>query len=308
MQRLRSDTAHEDLYPSRVGEKPSIQRRLDPVIWSEEPPEPKDRPAVEAFERDGFLLLRDFFKPETVDALVEEMHALRRDRRLLERDEVIREPGDDATVRSIFAVHELSPLMASVAADRRLLQLVTQILGSDVYLHQTRLNYKPGFRGKEFYWHSDFETWHVEDGMPRMRAVSASILLTENNAWNGPLMLIPGSHRWFVACAGETPDDHYRMSLRRQELGTPDTEGLRFLIEQAEGELETAAGPPGTLLLFDCNLMHGSNSNISPWPRSNLFLCFNSVENQLVAPFGARRPRPEFIGHRGRVEPLGIPG
>src|SRR3546814_19751740 len=72
------------------------------------------------------------------------------------------------------------------------------------YIHQSRLNYKPGFKGKEFYWHSDFETWHVEDGMPRMRALSMSVLLAENTPHNGPLMLIPGSHQSFLTCVGET--------------------------------------------------------------------------------------------------------
>ncbi len=43
----------------------------------------------------------------------------------------------------------------------------------------------PGFTGSGFYWHSDFETWHAEDGMPSMRAVSCSIALTENFAYNG---------------------------------------------------------------------------------------------------------------------------
>jgi hypothetical protein len=41
-----------------------------------------------------------------------------------------------------------------------------QLLGSDVYVHQSRVNFKPGFNGQDFYWHSDFETWHAEDGMP----------------------------------------------------------------------------------------------------------------------------------------------
>lgn len=62
----------------------------------------------------------------------------------------------------------------------RLLDIAQFLLDDEVYIHQSRLNYKPGFRGKEFYWHSDFETWHVEDGMPRLRALSISITLTEN--------------------------------------------------------------------------------------------------------------------------------
>lgn len=66
--------------------------------------------------------------------------------------------------------------------------------GGDVYIHQSRINDKFGFKGSGFNWHSDLETWHSEDGMPRMRALSASLMLTDNNEFNGPLMLIPGSH------------------------------------------------------------------------------------------------------------------
>ncbi|MFB2351798.1 phytanoyl-CoA dioxygenase family protein, partial [Priestia megaterium] len=77
-------------------------------------------------------------------------------------------------------------LLGRLAADERLVAIANHILGDEVYLHQTRLNYKPGFDGKEFYWHSDFETWHTEDGMPRMRAISMSVQLVDNFAFNGP--------------------------------------------------------------------------------------------------------------------------
>src|SRR5690606_18864515 len=114
----------------------------------------------------------------------------------------ITEPAS-GVIRSIFAVPTVSDVFGTLARDKRLLRVAKQLLGGDVYLHQTRLNLKPGFEGKEFYWHSDFETWHAEDGMPRMRAVSFSISLTDNHPHNGPLMIIPGSHRVFVPCIGE---------------------------------------------------------------------------------------------------------
>jgi ectoine hydroxylase-related dioxygenase (phytanoyl-CoA dioxygenase family) len=151
-----------------------------------------------------------------------------------------------------------------------------------VYLHQSRLNYKPGFTGKEFYWHSDFETWHAEDGMPRMRAISASILLTDNDALNGPLMLMPGSHRTFVACAGETPDDNHKIVAQEAGVGVPshdsaDPDGPnRFGIDYA-------AGKAGTVVLFDCNTLHGSNGNITPFPRSNAFFVYNAWSNKVGA-------------------------
>jgi ectoine hydroxylase len=65
-------------------------------------------------------------------------------------------------------------------------------------------------KGKEFYWHSDFETWHAEDGMPKMRAVSCSIAFDDNHEFNGPLMVIPQSHQKFISCIGETPEEHHK--------------------------------------------------------------------------------------------------
>src|SRR5690606_561112 len=131
-----------------------------------------------------------------------------------------------------------------------------------------------------FYWHSDFETWHTADGMPQMRAVSVSINLTENLDSNGSLMIMPGSHRTLVGCVGATPDDHYRESLRAQQYGTPSDEALTDLATR-HGIAQLTA-PVGSAVFFDSNCMHGSNGNITPFPRRNVFMVFNSVENALV--------------------------
>jgi len=171
-----------------------------------------------------------------------------------------------------------------------------QILGSDVYVHQSRINVKPGFGASGFYWHSDFETWHAEDGLPNMRTVSVSIALTENYDTNGGLMIMPGSHRTFLGCAGETPEDNYKKSLQMQDAGTPSDEALTKLA--GEYGIRLFTGKPGSATWFDCNCMHGSGDNITPYPRSNVFIVFNSVENAAVEPFAAPVRRPEFIGAR----------
>ncbi|MGH3596647.1 MAG: hypothetical protein ACRDUT_11870, partial [Mycobacterium sp.] len=57
-------------------------------------------------------------------------------------------------------------------------------------------------------------------------------------------------------------------------------------------------GPAGSALWFDSNIMHGSNDNITPYPRSNIFLVFNSVDNTCVEPFAAPNRRPEYIASR----------
>jgi ectoine hydroxylase len=198
-------------------------------------------------------------------------------------------------VRSVFRVHQTSAVFSRVCRDPRLLAVATQLLGSAVYTHHSRINYKPGYAGQAFYWHSDFETWHTEDGLPRMRALSFSVALTENTEHNGPLMVIPGSHRHYVSCPGETPDDNFKSSLRKQEVGVPDPGSLDELMARRTADLTAAKGGPGTVLLFDSNLMHGSNSNITPDPRAVLYFVYNSVHNTPGAPFNGRPPRPPFL-------------
>jgi len=286
-----------DLYPSRNGGKAAAHPRKDPVVHgsgtgASAALTPNE---LEAFERQGFLALEAFFDGVETRALLEEATRLRESLAESDAPEVIREP-EGAQIRSIFAVHRSSPIFSRLTRGPRLLQVVTRILGSPVYVHQSRINFKPAFHGREFYWHSDFETWHVEDGMPRMRAVSVSLNLLPNEAHNGPLMLVPGSHRHFVSCAGHTPERHYERSLRRQEYGVPEPAILEGLVRQ--GGIAAPLGPPGSVVLFDCNTMHGSNGNITPWPRINLFLVFNSVENSLEDPFSGQPPRPEHVASR----------
>ncbi len=180
--------------------------------------------------------------------------------------------------------------------DDRVAGAARQILGSEVYLHQTRINYKPGFGGSGFDWHSDFETWHTEDGMPTPRCLSASILLTDNHAQNGPLMLMPGSQQTFITCVGETPEDNFRSSLKKQVLGIPDRTMIELMYKRHG--IHTATGAAGSMILFDSNTLHGSNGNITPDPRSNVFAVFNSVENTLVEPFAAPARRPAYIASR----------
>jgi len=290
----------KDLYPSRHAAVAEFLPRLDPVVysdWSEDAP--VSRSQSEQFDRDGYLVLEDIFSDEEVTFLQREAGKLLADPDALEKDTVITEPGGKE-VRSIFRIHAQSRVIERLAADERLAGVARFLLGDDVYIHQSRLNYKPGFQGKEFYWHSDFETWHVEDGMPRMRALSMSVLLAENTPNNGPLMLVPGSHRQFLTCVGATPEDHYRQSLKKQEYGVPDEDSLAELAH--DNGIVAPTGKPGSVVIFDCNVMHGSNGNITPFPRANAFLVYNAVSNRLAPPFGVDRPRPAFIAARGEPD------
>ncbi|WP_019806918.1 ectoine hydroxylase [Saccharomonospora halophila] len=285
-----------DQYPTRIASgEPKLLERPDPTVWGRADDGPFDAAGLSAHDDKGYSIIEGLLSPAEVQGYWQELERLSSDEVLKSDERVVTEKAS-GEVRSVFEVHRISAVIARLARDPRVLDRARQLLGSEVYLHQSRVNYMPGFRGNGFYWHSDFETWHAEDGMPRPRAVSCSVALTDNYPFNGGLMVMPGSHRTFVQCAGETPDDHYKASLKEQEIGVPTEHDITRLA--AEHGIDQFTGPAGSALFFDANIMHGSGNNITPYPRSNIFLVFNSVENTLVEPFAAKEPRPSFIGAR----------
>lgn len=298
--------ATEDIFPTRLDERRERFPRPDPVVHARNQARwegPLGEEALSRYERDGFLWFEGFFSRERIQPFFQELKDMAKDPELMKSDQVIKDP-ESGELRSVFAMHELSKRFDELTRDPRILGMVRQLLGGDVYIHQSRINDKFGFQGNGFNWHSDFETWHSEDGMPRMRAISASLMLTDNNEFNGPLMLIPGSHHYFVPCQGATPKDNWKNSLKSQRLGVPSQENLAELAES--GGIQAPKGPPGSLLLFECNTLHASNKNLSPWPRSNLFFVYNSVDNTLDQPFCGNRPRPDFLANRSNTEALAM--
>jgi ectoine hydroxylase len=289
-----ADQTGDDPYPSRMGRPPELLPRVDPVVWADAEG-PLSPAQVAEFDERGFLSLPGVFGTEELLALDAALYDMIDGREHIDGDQIIVEPESEE-IRSIFAFHDKPGPLSQVPADARLAGVARQLLGSDVYVHQSRVNRKPGFRGKEFQWHSDFETWHTEDGMPRMRCLSAVVALTDNEPWNGSLLVMPGSHRTFITCPEPTPPANHERSLKVQEVGVPDQASLTTLFERHG--IEQCTGPAGSVLFFDCNLMHGSASNISPLPRRNLFMVYNSVENALGEPYSAPQRRPEHIASR----------
>ena len=281
-----------DLYPSRTGSKEQIIQRKDPVVYGKSSPGDKhtlNETQLDSYNENGFIILPDYM-PEMVEPLQNEIKLLKKS--MAQRKELITEP-DSQGIRSIFKPHAFSSLVERFSRHPQLLNIARQILGSEVYITQARVNVKPAYKGRSFAWHSDFETWHVEDGMPRMRAVTAWIMLNENNEFNGPLYVIPGSHKEYVSCAGSTDEKNYTKSLKKQQAGVPQIETMQQMFQNRN--IHGIHGNPGTVVFHDCNTMHGSPDNISGMPRVVLMFVYNSCDNALLQPYGFQSPRPEFL-------------
>ena len=293
MTAVSAATATTDLYPTRSGETTEVLPRTGPIVFGSPEGGPLEAADLKHFEDTGYLTIDQLITSEELKLFTDELQRLSRDPEVKADERTVVEAESDE-VRSIFDIHRTNEIFRKIANDPRLVDRARQILGTDVYIHQSRINYKPGFVGKEFSWHSDFETWHAEDGMPTPRAVSLSLSLTDNYSFNGPLMIMPGSHKRYISCVGGTPEDNYRKSLIMQGAGTPDRQTLSDFAD--EYGIDVLEGAAGGAIMFDSNCMHASNGNVTPFSRSNIFIVYNSVENTCVEPFAAPKPRPEFVG------------
>jgi ectoine hydroxylase len=282
----------EDVYPSRVDDQERMIPREDPVVFGSDFKGPLNEDQLSFYDQNGFLILEGLMS-DVVDDLLAEIAVLKDN--AAGTDELILEPDSDV-VRSVFSPESFSEKYAEIAKDGRLLGAAQQILNSQAYIHHSRINIKAAFDGKSFPWHSDFETWHVEDGVPRMRILTGWIFLTENTEFNGSLFVIPKSHKTYVACAGMTPENNFKESLRKQTYGVPSQSAMQKLTD--DGGMVGVYGPPGTVVFHEGNLMHGSSDNMSAYPRTNLFFVYNSTENLPIEPFGGQAPRPDFLARK----------
>jgi ectoine hydroxylase len=271
-----------DNYPTRKEATGRFIIRKEPTSYSQYFP---------LYNQYGYGLLKGYFSKREIEECQLSCHSA--------KGLVTNEPGQQV-IRSVTGVHLNEPFK-SLATHDSLVSLIRRMLGSEIYIHQSRINYKEAISGSGWAWHSDFETWHAQDGMPTMRCLTAMIPLTENTNCNGSLMVIPKSHELFYACKKEeevSAEDNFAY----QKEGVPDRAAILKFFEHSNDSIDMITCSPGDLFLFDCNTIHVSTQNLSSKPRTNLFFVYNSIENKLVDPFTASKPRPEEMGTRETLE------
>ena len=232
------------------------------------------------FEDDGYLFVPDAFSGDEVAVLNAEVPGIFAQ----ERPEVWREKGT-RSVRTAFAAHTYNDAFHRLACHPRLIGPVMQLLGGPVYVHQFKINGKAAFDGDAWQWHQDYGTWARDDLMPEPRAMNIALFLDDVTEFNGALMIIPKSHKQGVLEAG-----HDR-STTSYPLWTLDKDEIARLVE--EGGLVAPKGAAGSMLMFNCNLVHASPGNISPFSRTIVYISACHVDNHI-----RRFKREEWIAHR----------
>ena len=231
---------------------------------------------LEEYRQRGYLLVPELLSSAEVRCLSEALPDI------LARPgpEVVREE-DDTAARLVFGAHLYSEPFAALARLPKVLGPSQQLIGEPVYLHQSRINPKEGFaESSGWEWHQDYPPWHAVDGMPEPRCVMTSVFLDDCTAATSPLLVVPSSHGHGLIDSYR-PDPEARGALL-YHLGRDTVASLA-----EENGIEPLLGPAGSVAFVNCNLVHGSANNVSPWRRAIAYLIYNACSNGST---GTERP------------------
>jgi phytanoyl-CoA hydroxylase len=206
------------------------------------------------------------------------------------------EPGhrpESPKVRRIKLPHSHAPVFWELANYPRLVSILDKLLGpSGVRLHGSKINLKEPFYGSPVEWHQDWAFYpHSNDDL-----LAVGVMLDDAFMGNGPLLVVPGSHR------GPVWDHH-----------SPDG-FFCGAMDPTRNEVDFASAVPlmgraGSMSFHHVRLVHGSAQNISDKPRRLLLYEYAAADasplmgikdyaawnRQLVSGHPSNQPRMEEV-------------
>lgn len=230
------------------------------------------REQVDRFRRDGVLVVEDAVDPGLlarmradfaawVDESRGQSNAYGTTINGLARFHI--ESDHDAQRPKLLRVNapvEVSDAYLEAMRDSRMTDSVAQLIGPDLKFHHSKINSKQPGGGTEVKWHQDFAfTPHSNDDV-----VTALLMIDDVTEDNGPLEVLPGSHRGPI------------QSLWHEGLFTGAIDEREAARCRRDAVLCT--GRAGSVCLMHTRLLHGSAANRSPRPRT-LFICVYSADD-----------------------------
>jgi ectoine hydroxylase-related dioxygenase (phytanoyl-CoA dioxygenase family) len=216
---------------------------------------------LEAYHRDGYVVVRQFFTHAEVDLL----YKIAIDDDLMKKKSFDR--TDAAGLKTKLALwYSLDEsLYSKFARSERIVHAVEQILGGKAAHYHSKLMQKEPKTGGAWEWHQDYGYWY-QNGCLFPDLASVFIALDPATRENGCLQLLKGSHRMgriehgrFGSQTGADPE-RVEAAMKRMELVYCEME-------------------PGDAVFFHGNTLHSSDPNVSEYPRWGLICCYNTRSN-----------------------------
>ncbi len=250
---------------------------------------------VDQFQEDGYVLLEDYFDADRVEEFRDEANRLLElqinasiaNDRQSERFSITENAQGTQTFRQLNLLLDLTRLFKNLAIEELSDLLAPLMSDNPISIDRTaKLNYKQplpepidaieaGRSDDRYPVHSD---WDYYEGTYPEGIITTIVFLDDTVADSGPLEVWPGTHT--------TRYEHDIIEgLGRQ---VPDD-----VLDHDAGEQVT--GPAGSVLMFDCRMVHSSGPNVSGRPRR--FLIYgHAPESNVEAPIADGSARPESAG------------
>ena len=198
---------------------------------------------IEKYHRDGFVT-PDFRLDETTLDDIREAHA-----RLVKRHP---EFSDYCS-----AVLAYDTWFLTVARRPDILDMVEQVVGSDIALWNSSFFAKPAKVGTRTPWHQDGEYWPIEP----LATCTVWMAIDASTTENGCLRVIPGSHKSRrLAKHNRSEASNIVLNLELDKAEFDESEAVDIVLQ------------PGEISLHDVYLYHGSEANVSDHARRGMTL------------------------------------
>ena len=220
---------------------------------------------VAYYEENGYLVVEDALSRREVEELrrvTDEF--VENARNVTTHDDIFDlEDGHSAAqprVRRIKTPHLWHPAYAAMVRHPNILAVLKKLWGPSIRFDVSKLNLKAAGYGAPVEWHQDWAFYpHTNDDL-----AAVGIMIDDVDEANGPLMVIPGSHK------GPIFDHH---------------EGGVFCgaMDPARGEIDFSSavklmGPAGSITVHHVRAVHGSATNTSGRPRRLLLHQYRAAD------------------------------
>jgi ectoine hydroxylase-related dioxygenase (phytanoyl-CoA dioxygenase family) len=213
---------------------------------------------VATYDRDGFILVEDVLSPDllgrvgaVVDGFVARAKGLTAPNEVYDLEDT--HTPDEPRVRRLKDPVNRDPIFWEVIRTPSVIEPLMQLIGPDIRLFGSKLNMKAAGYGAAVEWHQDWAFYpHTNDDL-----LAIGIMLDDVTLENGPLMVVPGSHKGPIY-------DHHSDGYFVGAIAAPDQ----------KAELSAAVpitGRAGSMSVHHVRALHGSSLNLSGKPRRLLF-------------------------------------
>lgn len=230
------------------------------------------------FTRDGIVVVENAISREQLQALRQQFAAWVQESRGHDRayGEIADgrprfdlEPGHSSQapgLRRVNAPSEVSKAYFEVMSNSTVTDMAAGLIGPDVRHHHNKINSKLPGTGTKVGWHQDFAyTPHSNTDL-----VTALLFLDDVTDDNGPLEVLPGSHKGPL----------YSLWHDGVFTGAVDEETA----EACRAGAERCTGPAGSVCFMHTCVLHGSAPNHSEQPRTLFITVYAAADAAACAP------------------------